>query len=260
MKRGSSQDMKDMRDLIEAIRGAAHVGCLTGAGVSTLCGIPDFRGPQGLYRQPDAERIFDIDWFDRDPSIYYRGCADLIYGLGRYAPGPVHLALKHLEDIGRLDGIATQNIDMLHQRAGSSRVFEVHGSPRRHRCRRCGDEKSFDEILRMLADLKARYPGQPVAQVPRCACGGVYKPGITFFGEALPEAAFAAAQELALRSDVFLVLGTSLTVFPAAGLPQLTLRAGGRVFIVNAQKTPLDDVAAGVFRDLGAFAEAALRL
>ena len=112
----------------------------------------------------------------------------------------------------------------------------------------------------MLADLKARYPGQPVVQVPRCACGGVYKPDITFFGEALPEAAFAAAQELALRSDVFLVLGTSLTVFPAAGLPQLTLRAGGRVFIVNAQKTPLDDVAAGVFRDLGAVAAAVLRL
>ena len=236
-----------MTGLLDAIRGARCVGCLTGAGVSTLCGIPDFRGPEGLYRQPDAERIFDIDWFDRDPSIYYRGCADLVYGLDRFRPGPVHRALKHLEDIGRLKGIATQNIDMLHQKAGSSHVYEVHGSPLRHHCRRCGDEKK-------------RFPDDATAQVPRCACGGVYKPDITFFGEALPEAAFASAQELAAQSDVFLVLGTSLTVFPAASLPRYTLQAGGRVFIVNAQKTALDAYAAGVFRDLASFAEAVLKL
>lgn len=249
-----------MRELLEAIKSANAVGCLTGAGVSTLCGIPDFRGPQGLYRQPDAERIFDIDWFDRDPSIYYRGCAELVYGLDRFSPGPVHQALKHLEDIGKLKGIATQNIDMLHQKAGSSRVYEVHGSPLHHHCRLCGDEKTFAEILAMLTDLKVRYPDCPEAQVPRCTCGGAYKPDITFFGEALPANAFAAAQELAIRSDVFLVLGTSLTVFPAAGLPRLTLQAGGKVFIVNAQPTSLDAHAAAVFRDLGTFAEALLSL
>ena len=246
-----------MERLVEAIRGAKCVGCLTGAGVSTLCGIPDFRGPQGLYRQPDAERIFDIDWFDRDPSIYYRGCAELVYGLDRYAPGPVHLALKHLEDLGLLQGIATQNIDMLHQKAGSSRVYEVHGSPVLHHCRQCGAEKTFEEILAMIRPA-AGADAAPV--VPRCACGGVYKPDITFFGEALPEAAFRAAQELAIRSDVFLVLGTSLTVYPAAGLPRLTLQAGGRVFVVNAQPTSIDDEAAGVWRDLQAFADAVLSL
>ena len=246
-----------MERLVEAIRGAKCVGCLTGAGVSTLCGIPDFRGPQGLYRQPDAERIFDIDWFDRDPSIYYRGCAELVYGLDRYAPGPVHLALKHLEDLGLLQGIATQNIDMLHQKAGSSRVYEVHGSPVLHHCRQCGAEKTFEEILAMIRPA-AGADAAPV--VPRCACGGVYKPDITFFGEALPEAAFRAAQELAIRSDVFLVLGTSLTVYPAAGLPRLTLQAGGRVFVVNAQPTSIDDEAAGVWRDLQAFADAILSL
>lgn len=235
-----------MEKLIEALRNARCVGCLTGAGVSTLCGIPDFRGPQGLYRQKDAERIFDIDWFDRDPSIYYRGCAELVYGLGRFQPGPVHQALKRLEDCGRLAGIATQNIDMLHQKAGSSNVYEVHGSPMRHHCRACGDEKTFGEIMTMLKD----------GGVPHCACGGVYKPDITFFGEALPEAAFAAAQSLAIRSDVFLVLGTSLSVFPAAGLPRLTLQAGGKVFIVNAQPTGLDDFAAGVYRDLAEFSSA----
>ena len=237
-----------MEKLIEALRTAKHVGCLTGAGVSTLCGIPDFRGPQGLYKQPNAERIFDIDWFDRDPSIYYNGCAELVYGLDKFTPGPVHRALRHLEDLGILKGIATQNIDMLHQKAGSSNVYEVHGSPILHHCRRCGDEKTFGEIMEMLKG----------GGVPRCRCGGAYKPDITFFGESLPEAAFASAQSLAIRSDVFLVLGTSLTVFPAAGLPHLTLQAGGKVFIVNAQPTSLDEYAAGVYRDLSEFSSAVL--
>ena len=241
-----------MEKLVGALRGASRAGCLTGAGVSTLCGIPDFRGPQGLYRQKDAERIFDIDWFDRDPSIYYRGCAELVYGLDRFSPGPVHKALRHLEELGILRGIATQNIDMLHQKAGSANVYEVHGSPILHHCRRCGAERTFDEVLAMLR----AEPGE----VPRCACGGVFKPDITFFGEALPEAAFTAAQSLAAGSDVFLVLGTSLTVFPAAGLPRLALQGGAKVFVVNAQPTSLDPYAAGVFRDLAAFADAVLAI
>ena len=247
-----------MKELIEAIEGAKCVGCLTGAGVSTLCGIPDFRGPQGLYKQPNAERIFDIDWFDRDPSVYYNGCAELVYGLDKFQPGPVHKALKRLEDMGKLAGIATQNIDMLHQKAGSSNVYEVHGSPILHHCRRCGDEKTFPEILEMLKTSQTSQTFQTF--VPRCTCGGAYKPDITFFGESLPEEAFRSAQELAIRSDVFLVLGTSLTVFPAAGLPRLTLQAGGKVFIVNGQPTSLDDYAAGVYRDLAEFADAVLSL
>lgn len=244
-----------METLLKAIKNAKCVGCLTGAGVSTLCGIPDFRGPQGLYKNPDAERIFDIDWFDRDPSVYYNGCAELVYGLGEFKPGPVHHALKHLEDVGKLKGIATQNIDMLHQKAGSSNVYEVHGSPLHHHCRRCGDEKTFDEIMEMLRSTPAPRT-YTSATVPHCKCGGVYKPDITFFGEMLPESAFKSAQSLAIRSDVFLVLGTSLTVFPAAGLPRLTLQAGGKVFIVNAQPTSLDEYAAGVYRDLSEFADA----
>ena len=255
---GEMGGIEKMLKLIEAIKGAKYVGCLTGAGVSTLCGIPDFRGPQGLYKQKDAERIFDIDWFDRDPSIYYNGCAELVYGLDKFRPGPVHQALKHLEDLGLLKGIATQNIDMLHQKAGSSNVYEVHGSPILHHCRRCGDEKTFDEILE---EVKVKGEGEQWnVQVPYCKCGGVYKPDITFFGESLPEEAFTASQSLAIKSDVFLVLGTSLTVFPAAGLPRLTLQAGGKVFIVNAQPTSLDEYAAGVYRDLGEFAEAVLAM
>ena len=243
--------------IIEAIRGAKHVVAMTGAGVSTLCGIPDFRGPKGLYKNPDAERIFDIGWFDRDPSVYYRGCRDLVYGLGAFEPGPVHIALKRLEDAGRLDGIATQNIDMLHQKAGSSCVSEVHGSPILHHCRRCGDEKTFEEVMAMVgANGGAEKLGDPY--VPRCACGGVYKPDITFFGEALPEEAFFRSQELAMRADVMLVLGTSLTVFPAAGLPRLTLQKGGKVIIVNAQPTSLDDYAYACADDLAEFASSVM--
>ena len=246
-----------MKRLVESLRHAQCAAAMTGAGVSTLCGIPDFRGPQGLYKNPDAERIFDIDWFDRNPAIYYRGCRELVYGLGAFQPGPVHNALKRLEDAGRLAGIATQNIDMLHQKAGSTNVYEVHGSPIRHHCRRCGDAKSFDEIMSMIAaNGGLSRLGEPY--VPRCHCGGVYKPDITFFGESLPEAAFIGAQELAMRADVMLVLGTSLTVFPAAGLPRLTLQKGGKVFIVNAQPTPLDSCAEARYDDLAAFAEAVL--
>ena len=240
-----------MTELIEALKSAKKVGVLTGAGVSTLCGIPDFRGPQGLYRQPDAERIFDIDWFDRDPSVYYRGCRELVYGLGDFQPGPVHTALVRLERAGRLAGIATQNIDMLHQKAGSSNVWEVHGSPIQHHCRWCGRAASFETIC---AELKNGV------EVPRCPCGGAYKPDITFFGEMLPEEAFTKSQELAIKSDVILVLGTSLTVYPAAGLPRLTLQAGGQVFIVNGSPTSLDDQAAARYTDLAAFADAVLEI
>ncbi len=238
-----------MKRLITALKEARSVGCLTGAGISTLCGIPDFRGPEGLYRQPNAERIFDIDWFDRDPSIYYKGCEKLVYGLGAYEPGPVHRALKKLEDVGLLKGISTQNIDMLHQKAGSTHVYEVHGSPILHHCRRCGAVKTYEEILAQLR----------VEEVPHCACGGVFKPDITFFGEALPEVAFQKSIELAQRCDVYLVLGSSLTVFPAARLPEFAVQNGAKLFIVNAQSTPLDSLAEAKYDDLTAFSEAILK-
>lgn len=244
-----------MDKLIDAIMNARHVAALTGAGVSTLCGIPDFRGPQGLYGKPDAQKMFDVDFFDRDPSLYYRGCRELVYGLEDFKPGPVHFALKHLEDIGRLDGISTQNIDMLHQKAGSSRVHEIHGSPRLHHCRFCGAEKTFEEICDAI-----RSAGDDPAFVPRCRCGGPFKPDITFFGESLPEGAYMKSVELMAGADVLLVLGTSLTVSPANLLPRHTLQAGGKVFIVNAQPTGLDPYAAGRWPDLAEFAERALAL
>ena len=238
-----------MKALVEKLRTARCVAVFTGAGVSTLCGIPDFRGPQGLYKQPDAERIFDIDWFRRDPSVYYKGCMELVYGLRRFKPGPVHNAVTRLERAGLIEGIITQNIDMLHQKAGSKKVYEVHGSPILHHCFGCGLEKTFDEICAMLE----------TTPVPRCArCGEAYKPDITFFGEMLPEQAFNKAVALAQRAELMLVLGSSLTVHPAASIPQLTVRAGGEMVIVNAQPTPLDPLATLLYPDLAAFADAVL--
>jgi NAD-dependent deacetylase len=238
-----------MKRLIEKLKQARRAAVFTGAGVSTLCGIPDFRGPQGLYRQPDAERIFDIEWFRRDPSIYYKGCMELVYGLRRFGPGPVHEAVARLERAGIVRGVITQNIDMLHQKAGSRMVYEVHGSPLKHHCVGCGREKSFEEICVMLE----------TAGLPRCErCGEPYKPDITFFGEMLPERAFEGAVALARQADLMLVLGSSLTVQPAASIPPLTLRAGGELAIVNAQPTPLDRFAALTYPDLAAFAEAVL--
>jgi len=238
-----------MKRVIEKIRLARQVAVFTGAGVSTLCGIPDFRGPQGLYRQPDAERLFDIDWFRRDPSVYYKGCRELVYGLRRFKPGPVHEAVACLERAGIVKGVITQNIDMLHQKAGSRTVYEVHGSPLLHHCFGCGREKSFEAVCALLES----------EAVPRCeVCGEAFKPDITFFGELLPERAFGGAVALAEQADLMLVLGSSLTVHPAASIPPLTLRAGGELVLVNAQPTPLDRLAALRYPDLAAFAAAVL--
>ncbi len=234
---------------MERLAAARRAVAFTGAGVSTLCGIPDFRGPQGLYRQPDADRIFDIEWFRRDPAIYYRGCRELIYGLRDVVPGPVHHALARLERRGAIRGVITQNIDMLHQKAGAGNVLEIHGSPLWHHCLRCGRAAGFEEVCRLLDS----------APVARCACGGVFKPGIVFFGEALPAAPWDKAVALARDADLMIVLGSSLTVHPAASLPALTLRAGGEVAIVNAQPTPFDDVAIGRYPDLAVFAAAVLK-
>lgn len=235
-----------MKTFVEKLLSLSEVAVFTGAGVSTLCGIPDFRGPQGLYKQANADRIFDLEWFRRDPSFYYNASRELIYGLRNIDPGPVHRVLAQLEEMGVVAGIITQNIDMLHQKAGSRIVHEIHGSPVRHYCFKCGQAKTFEEICDMLQN----------ATVALCAdCGSAYKPEITFFGEALPQTAFEEAVALARRAPLMLILGSSLTVHPAASLPTLTVQAGGDLAIINAQTTYLDERASFRFSDLAVFAD-----
>ena len=222
------------RELADRIAAAQHCVAFTGAGVSTLSGIRDFRGKDGLYTLPETDKMFDIEVFRETPSVYYRLAKEFIYGLQEKEPSIVHQVLAGLEARGMLKALITQNIDLLHQKAGSKHVIEVHGSPSRHSCTHCSYSTTFEDVVSVARK----------GEVPLCPkCGHTLKPDITFFGEALPFAAITEAQQECGRADLLLVLGSSLTVYPAAALPQLTLKAGGAVAIVNEQPTYFDDYA-----------------
>jgi NAD-dependent deacetylase len=229
-------------ELFEKIRLSKHCTALTGAGVSTLSGIRDFRGKNGLYNDLDAEKIFDIGYFEKDPSFYYKASQELIYNIDEKSPSIVHRVLAELEKRGFLKALITQNIDLLHTKAGSANVIEIHGSPKTHYCLRCaGVRMSFDEAAAIVRS----------GELPKCPkCGRVLKPAITFFGESLPIDALREATEEAQKSDLMLVLGTSLTVYPAASMPQYTLSRGGEIVIVNNMPTPLDSMAVLHYEDL----------
>lgn len=230
-----------METLAELIADAPRCVAFTGAGVSTLCGIPDFRGPDGIAARLDADRIFDLAGFRRDPSYYYNHARDFIYTFGDRDPGPVHRVCARLEARGLLEAVITQNIDMLHQKAGSRRVVELHGSPANHSCPGCGAGRRFAEVA---AEVQAR-------RLPRCRrCAEALKPDITFFGEMLPPGALERAMALAASADLMLVLGSSLVVQPAASVPLATVRGGGRLAIVNRGPTPLDGLAGWRGEDL----------
>ena len=232
-----------IRKLFERITRAGYCTAFTGAGVSTLSGIRDFRGKNGLYNDLDAEKIFDIGYFEKDPAFYYRASASLIYGIDEKQASVVHCVLAELERRGFLKAIITQNIDLLHEKAGSAHVIELHGSPKIHYCLRCaGVRMPFEEAAAIVKS----------GEFPRCPkCGRILKPAITFFGESLPMDALREAADEAQKSDLMLVLGTSLTVYPAASMPQHTLRHGGEIVIVNNMPTPMDNQAALHFDDLG---------
>ena len=230
-------------ELYDKIIAAKYCTAFTGAGVSTLSGIRDFRGKDGLYNDLDAEKIFDIDYFKKDPSFYYKASADFIYNIDEKKPSIVHNVLAELEKMGLIKAIVTQNIDLLHERAGSVRVIEIHGSPKIHYCLRCtGINMSFEEAALIIQS----------GDLPKChKCNSVLKPAITFFGESLPMDALKEAVEEANKSDLMLVLGSSLTVYPAASIPQYTLANGGEIIIVNNMNTPLHSRAALTYEDLG---------
>ena len=231
------------KELFDKITRAKHCVAFTGAGISTLSGIRDYRGKNGLYNDPDSEKIFDINYFEKDPAFYYKATSSLIYNIEKKEPSIVHNVLAKLEKHGFLKALITQNIDLLHQKAGSGHVIEIHGSPKIHYCLRCtGIRMPFEEAAAIVQG----------GGLPKCPkCGRVLKPAITFFGESLPIDALREATEEAQKADLMLVLGMSLTVFPAASLPQYTLANGGEIVIVNNMPTPLDDRAVLHYDDLG---------
>ena len=245
-------EMEDVEQLFHLIKKAKHLVALTGAGVSTLSGIRDFRGKNGLYNDMDAEKIFSLEYFEEDPSFYYKAAGSFIYNIYEKEPSIVHTVLGELEKQGYLKALITQNIDLLHQKGGSQNVIEIHGSPKVHYCLRCsGIRVTFEEAAAAVREGK----------VPECPkCGRVLKPAITFFGEGLPAEALRAAVNESQKADLMLVLGTSLTVFPAASMPQYVLRTGGKIVIVNNMPTPLDRDAELHFDDLGIVFEELKRL
>lgn len=206
----------------ELIRQSAFTVALTGAGLSTAAGIPDFRGPRGLYvtRRYDPEKVFEIGWFRREPRYFYEFSRDFISVVKDVKPTFTHHFLAELERQGRLTGIVTQNIDLLHQLAGSSKVIELHGSYRSAACSSRG--RRFEKLT--SAWWEEAIASGPTPPVVRCqACGGVLKPDIVFFGEMVN--GFAEAERMVARCDLLLVLGSSLQVAPASFLPRQTRAA-----------------------------------
>ena len=204
---------------------------LTGAGVSTESGIPDFRSPAGLWAQFDPLEYGSIEAFRRDPLKVWSFYKPRVAMLTEAEPNAAHLALAELERLGFVEAIVTQNIDLLHERAGSREVVEVHGSIRTATCPGCGERYALRRVLELLAQ----------ADAPACpACGALLKPDVVFFGELLPAEAIERAFALARRAGLLLVVGSALEVHPVAGLPLETLGAGGELAIVNRGPTPYD--------------------
>jgi NAD-dependent deacetylase len=224
--------------LARLVADAGSVVALTGAGISVPSGIPDFRTPEtGMWANVDPMTVAHVDVWRADPVRFWSFYGERFARLGGVAPNAAHAALVELERRGRLDAVLTQNIDGLHARAGSSDVIELHGSINGCHCLACGAREPLPAVLRLIA---AADDG-----VPRCpTCGGVLKPDVVLFGDLLPEVAMARADRLTARADLLLCIGSSLQVWPVAGLPERTLDAGGRVAIVTASDTPYDDAAA----------------
>lgn len=225
------------------VREAETLVAFTGAGVSTASGIPDFRSEGGLWDTFDPSD-FRYARFLSDPAGFWELRAQLTRALklDEVEPNPCHIAMAEAYAEQRLEAVITQNIDGLHQLAGvpDEDVVEVHGTTRHTRCIACGQREGIQDALERID--QGELP-------PTChACGGAVKPDVILFGEAMPEKAFGRARALARAADVMLVAGSSLTVWPAAGLPEMTLEAGADVVIVNAEATPLDDRASAVLR------------
>jgi NAD-dependent deacetylase len=224
---------------------AARVVVLTGAGISTDSGIPDFRGPQGVWTtNPKAEKLSDIRYYMSDPEVRRLSWQSrLDHPAWSARPNAGHLALVELERRGKLHALITQNIDELHQLAGNSpdKVIEVHGTMRQVVCMSCGERAPMEKAL---ARVRAGEEDPPCR-----SCGGILKSATISFGQQLVPEQIDRAMQAAARADLFLSVGTSLQVYPIAGAAQIAKHAGARLVIVNAEPTPFDDIADAVFNE-----------
>lgn len=226
----------EIEQLAGLISEASRVVALTGAGISVPSGIPDFRTPgTGLWAKVDPMKVATIDAFHKDTRGFWEFYRPRFEMLGDKQPNPAHKALVELEGRGKLEAVITQNIDRLHGLAGSGEVVEVHGSIETSSCTTCGSSWT-------LAEVEALFDEDGIATCSGCM--GKIKPDVVLFGEMLPLAAIERARELAEGADLMLCVGSSLEVFPVAGLPELTLAAGGRLAIVTQSSTPYDRRAA----------------
>lgn len=217
----------------DLLRASRRTLALTGAGISTPSGIPDFRSERsGLWKHVDPLEVASIWGFHEHPERFYQWFKVLLMRTAGAQPNPAHRVLARMESAGMLAGVVTQNVDSLHQAAGSRCVCELHGHMRTMTCMGCYASVPGDEPLARV------LTGSPP---PRCeSCGELLKPDIVLFGEPLPYDMLSRAQEQALAADVMLVVGTSLEVMPAADLPLLAKRRGAKLVLVNLSSTPLD--------------------
>ena len=206
---------------------------LTGAGISVPSGIPDFRSPgTGLWENVDPMEVAHIDAWRRDPDRFWSFYGQRFASLVGKQPNDAHRALAELEHRGLIRAVITQNIDRLHRLAGTDRLIEVHGSIDRSVCMQCGGRVSIERVVGLLAAADG---------APQCeACVAPLKPDVVLFGELLPERALAEAQALAMDADLMLCVGSSLEVYPVAGLPAITHGGGGRLVLVTQGPTPYD--------------------
>ena len=219
--------------LAELLQEAERAVVLTGAGVSVPSGIPDFRSPgTGLWEKVDPMEVAHIDAWRRDPDRFWGFYAERFASLRDKRPNAAHEAIAELELRGHIRAVITQNVDRLHRLAGTERLVEVHGSIDWSLCLECRGKVPLDRVVRMI---------EASGGAPECeACLTPLKPDVVLFGEMLPEDAIAEAQSLALEADLMLCIGSSLEVYPVAGLPAVTRGAGGRIALITQGPTPYD--------------------
>ncbi|HWL64783.1 MAG TPA: NAD-dependent deacylase [Actinomycetota bacterium] len=238
-------DQATLEEIATAVRSAARVVVLTGAGISTESGIPDFRGPNGVWtKNPKAERMATLQYYMSDPDVRVEAWkARLEHPGWKATPNPGHLALAELERKGRLHTLVTQNVDGLHQTAGTSEeiLVEIHGTMKEVMCMSCGERAAMQKALDRV---------RAGEQDPPCrTCGGILKSATISFGQNLVAADLQRAQQAAHECDLMVAIGTSLGVYPVASMPQIALDQGARLVIVNAEPTPFDPHASWVLRN-----------